>query len=139
MAEQFLQGIEITLPILGNQELTVFLEIEITSECEFYDYTAKYTTGMCHHIIPARISEEERGKARQIGQKVYKVLGCRGLSRIDFIIDSKQGPMVIEVNTLPGMTETSLFPDSAKAAGISFGALVSRIVELCLESHRRSR
>lgn len=137
LAEQFLQGTEITLPILGNEELTVLPEIEITSECEFYDYTAKYTTGMCHHIIPARISEEDREKARQIGRKAYKVLGCRGLSRIDFIVDEKQGPVVIEVNTLPGMTETSLFPDSAKAAGISFGALVHQIVALGLENHKR--
>ena len=74
--------------------------------------------------------------ARQIGMKAYKVLGCRGLSRIDFIIDEKQGPMVIEVNTLPGMTEMSLFPDSARAAGISFEELTARIVELGKQNHK---
>ena len=134
LAEQFLRGTEITLPILGNEEVTVLPDIEITSEREFYDYTAKYTSGLCHHIVPARISEADRKKAQEIGRKAYKVLGCRGLSRIDFIIDEKQGPMVIEVNTLPGMTEMSLFPDSARAAGISFENLVAKIVELGLEA-----
>lgn len=132
LAEQFLRGTEITLPILGNEEIAVLPDIEITSEREFYDYTAKYTSGLCHHIVPARISEEDRKKAQDIGRKAYKVLGCRGLSRIDFIIDEKQGPMVIEVNTLPGMTEMSLFPDSARAAGISFEELSARIVTLGL-------
>lgn len=130
LAEQFLRGTEITLPILGNQELTVLPDIEITSEREFYDYTAKYTAGLCHHIIPARISQEDREEVRRIGQAAYKVLECRGLSRVDFIIDEKQGPVIIEVNTLPGMTEMSLFPDSARAAGIPFEELTARILEL---------
>ena len=133
LAEQFLRGVEITVPVLGNDELTVLPDIEITSEREFYDYTAKYTNGLCHHIIPARIREEDRKKAQQISQKAYKELGCRGLSRIDFIIDEQQGPMIIEVNTLPGMTEMSLFPDAAKAAGIPFEELVSKILQLALK------
>lgn len=135
LAEQFLCGTEVTLPILGNKEITVLPDIEITSEREFYDYTAKYTVGMCNHIIPARISEDDRSMVKQIGEKAYKVLSCRGLSRIDFIIDETLGPMVIEVNTLPGMTEMSLFPDSARAAGILFETLTAMIVELGFENH----
>lgn len=130
LAEEFLTGVEITLPIIGNDQLNVLPEIEITSEREFYDYQAKYTSGLCHHIIPARISEENRLLAREIGARAYRVLDCMGLSRIDFIVDEKQGPMVIEVNTLPGMTEMSLFPDSARSAGITFEELVSRILYL---------
>ena len=136
LAEQFLRGTEVTLPVLGNEELVVLPDIEITSEREFYDYTAKYTQGLCHHIIPARISEEDRKAVREIGQKAYKVLGCCGLSRIDFIVDEQQGPMVIEVNTLPGMTEMSLFPDSARAAGISFEELVATILKLGLDAKK---
>lgn len=135
LAEQFLRGTEITLPILGNQELTVLPDIEITSEREFYDYTAKYTAGLCHHIIPARISPEDREAVCRIGQAAYKVLECRGLARVDFMIDEKQGPVIIEVNTLPGMTEMSLFPDSARSAGISFEELTSRILELGAQDH----
>ena len=136
LAEEFLSGVEITLPIYGNDQLTVLPDVEITSEREFYDYKAKYTNGLCHHIIPARISEADREKVKEIGCKAYKALGCVGLSRIDFIVDEKKGPMVIEVNTLPGMTEMSLFPDAAKAAGISFEQLVSKILELGYDVNR---
>ena len=132
LAEEFLTGAEITLPIIGNDTLTVLPDIEITSEREFYDYQAKYTNGLCHHIIPARISEENRTLAKNIGERAYRALDCVGLSRIDFIVDEERGPLVIEVNTIPGMTEMSLVPDSAKAAGISFAELVSEILRLGL-------
>lgn len=138
LAEEFLSGVEITLPIMGNEVLRVLPDIEITSEREFYDYQAKYTNGLCHHIIPARISEENRALAREIGERAYRALDCAGLSRIDFIVDEKRGPMVIEVNTLPGMTEMSLFPDSAKSAGISFDELVSEILHLGLARFSRA-
>lgn len=136
LAEEFLSGVEITLPVYGNEQLTVLPDVEITSEREFYDYKAKYTNGLCHHIIPARISEADREKVKQIGCKAYKALDCVGLSRIDFIVDAEKGPMVIEVNTLPGMTQMSLFPDSAKAMGISFEELVSEILELGYTANR---
>ncbi len=132
MAEEFLSGTEITLPILGNREPIVLPDVEITSERPFYDYTAKYTQGMCTHIIPARISEKDRALAQEIGREAYRVLNCRGLARIDFIVDEMRGPMIIEINTLPGMTEMSLFPDSAGAAGISFPELTHRILSFCL-------
>ncbi len=133
LAEEFLSGTEITLPILGNTELMVLPDVEITSEREFYDYTAKYTQGMCTHIIPARISEEDHERAKEIGKETYRVLNCRGLARIDFIVDERRGPMVIEVNTLPGMTEMSLFPDSARAMGIEFPELCHHILTLGLD------
>ncbi len=136
MAEEFLSGTEITLPIIGNEELIVLPEIEITSENEFYDYQAKYTNGMCHHIIPARISDDDRKKVIEIGKKAYRELNCCGVSRIDFIIDKVKGPMIIEVNTIPGMTSMSLVPDAGRAAGISFGELVSRIIEYGLKTKR---
>ena len=136
LAEEFLSGVELTLPILGNEELTVLPEVEIASEREFYDYSAKYTQGMSKHIIPARIEEGTREEIKNIGKAAYTALGCVGVSRIDFIVDDKKGPMVIEVNTLPGMTETSLLPDSAKHAGMSFEELVSAIVELGFKVER---
>jgi D-alanine-D-alanine ligase len=104
--------------------------VEITSENEFYDYTAKYTKGMCHHIIPARIAESLSARIKEIGMAAYRALGCSGLSRLDFMLDREGAPKVIEVNTLPGMTEMSLFPDSARFVGISFEELVDRIVDL---------
>ncbi len=139
LAEAFVQGTELTLPILGNQELTVFPTVEITSEREFYDYRAKYTQGLCHHIIPARIPDEAERQVRQIGEQAYRILGCEGIARIDFIWNETQGPMLIEVNTLPGMTEMSLFPDSARFAGVSFEELTDRMIALALEKNRKNK
>lgn len=132
MVEEFIAGTEVTLPILGNSEARPLPIIEITSERDFYDFKAKYTSGLCHHIIPARISAEDAEKTIEYGLKAYRTLGCRGLSRIDFIIGEK-GPVLIEVNTLPGMTDMSLFPDAARNAGISFDSLVEQILEYGLE------
>ncbi|MBQ0086232.1 MAG: D-alanine--D-alanine ligase [Bacteroidales bacterium] len=129
LAEQFLEGTEVTLPIMGNDAPVALPVIEITSEREFYDYTAKYTSGLCHHIIPARIGKDDEESVRILGQKTYRVLNCKGLSRIDFIIDKKYGPMIIEVNTLPGMTDMSLFPDAAGYAGIPYDELVEKFLE----------
>ena len=133
LAEQFIDGTELTLPIIGNDELTVLPDIEITSEREFYDYKAKYTNGLCHHIIPSRISDDVRSKVREIGEKAYRTLGCRGISRIDFIADKEGNPYIIEVNTIPGMTAMSLVPDSARYYGMSFGELADKIVGFALE------
>jgi len=136
LAEEFLDGTELTLPIFGNDSLTVLPVIEITSEHEFFDYVAKYTNGLCRHIIPARISEEEQQAVCALGEQTYRALGCTGMGRVDIIIDRKKGPMVIELNTLPGMTAMSLFPDSARSVGISFGELCSKLIELGLEAVR---
>lgn len=134
LAEEFIDGTETTLPIIGNDELTLLPEIEITSERDFYDFTAKYTQGLCHHIIPARISDKDRKKMREIGRMTYQKLGCRGVSRIDFIIDKVRGPLVIEINTCPGMTEMSLVPDAGRAAGIPFDELVAKIAAYGFEA-----
>lgn len=136
LAEQFVKGPELTLPIMGNDELTVLPIIEITSEREFYDYTAKYTSGLCHHIIPANIDKLTEEQVIEIGKKAYKVLDCKVLSRIDFIVDAVKGPMIIEVNTLPGMTDMSLFPDAARYMGISYEDLVEKFLKYGLEVRR---
>ena len=137
LCEEFADGVELTLPILGNGEPRALPIVEITSENEFYDFESKYTQGMCRHIIPARISETDAERVTDIGKAAYKALGCAGLSRIDFIVDKAKGPMVIEINNLPGMTEMSLFPDSARYAGISFEELCETIVVSALERFNR--
>ena len=136
LAEQFVDGPELTLPIMGNDELIVLPVIEITSEREFYDYTAKYTNGLCHHIIPANIDKRTEKEVIEIGKKAYKVLDCKCLSRIDFIVDKKNGPMIIEVNTLPGMTDMSLFPDAARYVGIAYDDLVEMFLQYGLTARR---
>lgn len=130
--EEFVDGIELTVPILGNDELTVLPVIEIESENEFYDFESKYTQGMCRHIIPARIDEKTKKSVEEMAKKAYRAAMCKGISRVDFIVDKNGNPNVIEINTLPGMTEMSLFPDSARYAGITFPELTDKIVKLAL-------
>ncbi|MBO8158437.1 D-alanine--D-alanine ligase [Thermosyntropha sp.] len=133
LVERFIAGTEVTAALLGNKNPTVLPIIEITSKNEFYDYESKYTPGMCHHIIPARISEKARTGVENISRQVYSAIGCRGFARVDFIVDKDDNPWVLEINTIPGMTEMSLVPDAAKAAGISFSELVDKIVQYALE------
>lgn len=129
LIEEFIYGTELTVPVMyDNDKLITLPIVEIVSENAFYDFESKYTTGMSHHIIPARVSDDARDKINRYAIDAYKALSCKGVARIDFFIDKDNNPYVIEINTLPGMTATSLVPDSAKAAGISFDELVNRIV-----------
>ncbi len=139
LVEKFIDGTEVTSTVIGNDFTQVLPLIEITSANEFYDYESKYTPGKCNHIIPARVSEEIQEKIAKLTERVYQAIGCRGYSRVDFIIDKDGNPYVLEINTLPGLTEMSLVPDAARAAGISFEELVERIVRLGLETPVRQR
>ncbi len=133
LVEKFIAGKEITVTVLGNNQLEVLPQIEIVSATGFYDYHAKYTAGMSEHIIPPRIPQPQQDLIADLALKTYRLIGCRGLGRVDFIVTESGKAYVLEVNTLPGMTEVSLVPDSAKAAGIEFPALVEKLVNLALE------
>jgi len=130
LVEKFIDGTEVTSTVIGNEEPEVLPLIEITSANEFYDFESKYTPGMCSHIIPARVAQPIQDQIAELSKRVYKALDCRGYARIDYIIDKNGQPFVLEINTIPGMTEMSLVPDAARAAGISFEELVERIVRL---------
>jgi D-alanine-D-alanine ligase len=128
--EKFISGKEITVSIIGNgNEIRVLPIIEIVSEKSFYDFESKYTPGMSHHIIPARIPEKSYKTAEDMAYKIYREMGLRDFARIDFIVDSSGKVFALEANTVPGFTETSLLPDAAKAANIEFSELVSFIAE----------
>lgn len=133
LVEEFIEGQELTVALLGNDDPQVLPIIEITSVNEFYDYDSKYTKGKCEHILPARIGEDTRQEVERISKQVFKLMGCKGFPRIDFMLDKENRLYVLEVNTIPGMTEMSLVPDAARAAGISFEELVERILRLALE------
>ena len=137
LVEKFIDGIEVTSTVIGNDVTQVLPLIEITSVNEFYDYESKYTPGKCNHIIPARIPDDLQKNIADLSKQVYRAIGCRGYSRVDFIIDKKGNPFVLEINTLPGMTEMSLVPDAARAVGIGFEELVDKIVKLGLETPTR--
>ncbi|MGQ9531805.1 MAG: D-alanine--D-alanine ligase [Desulfotomaculales bacterium] len=133
LVEKFIPGTEVTASVLGNRDPVALPLIEIVSATGFYDYRAKYTPGMSDHIIPPRLSEQVQQHVKDIAVRTYRALGCRGLARVDLMVDARGQPYVLEVNTIPGMTATSLFPDAARAAGIAFDELVERLVHLALE------
>lgn len=134
LIEKYLDGCEITCGVLGNRKLEAFPLIEIVpgDGHDFFDYEAKYIPGRTQEICPARISPELALKAQQYAIRAHRALRCRGYSRTDMIISADQ-IYVLETNTIPGMTETSLFPQAAAAAGISFADLLDRLIELALE------
>ena len=137
LVERYIQGIELTVPVMGNSKPEALPIIEIVpKKNRYYDYESKYAQGGSKHIIPARLSEQTTKTIQELAIKAYTVLGCQVLSRIDFMYDTDtDSPYILEVNTLPGMTETSLVPDAARYLGLEFGELLERIICLSLE-HR---
>lgn len=132
IVERFLAGVELTVGVLGNDRPFALPVVEIVPAKGVYDYEAKYTPGATEEIVPARISEEMTLRAQEIALAAHRSLGCRGLSRADMIL-AGDGLYVLEVNTIPGMTPTSLLPTAAAAAGISFSGLLDMLVEFALE------
>jgi D-alanine-D-alanine ligase len=130
LAERYIPGLELTCAVMGDEALDV---IEIEAATKFYDYEAKYAPGGSRHILPARIKPNIYQKARNLSLAAHRALGCRGISRADFRFDNRpdgSGELFcLEVNTQPGMTETSLVPELAAYRGLSFGGLVKWIVE----------
>ncbi|QIB33446.1 D-alanine--D-alanine ligase [Ancylobacter pratisalsi] len=130
LAETYIPGLELTCAVMGDQALDV---IEIQSDLRFYDYEAKYAPGGSRHILPAQILPNIYQKVRMLAVKAHRALGCRGISRSDFRYDDRTGDesglVCLEVNTQPGMTETSLVPELAAYAGYSFGELIRWMVE----------
>jgi D-alanine-D-alanine ligase len=127
LVEQFIKGQEVQVGILDDRSIGA---IEIVPKNEFYDYEAKYTDGMAEHIFPARLEAALYTKAQEIGLAAHRSLGCSGYSRVDLLVTPGGDCYVLEVNTLPGMTALSLLPEiAAKGAGLTFEALVGRIIE----------
>lgn len=137
MVQRFVEGTEITIGVLATPDLCVLPTLEITYENASYDFDAKYTAGRSHHIIPARIPEAARRAAAEAAGRAFHLLGCEGMARVDFIVGRDCTPWLLEVNTVPGMTEVSLLPDAARAAGIGFDELCERLVRHGVERRRR--
>lgn len=132
MVEQYIKGLEVTCAVLDIQSRGPACALAITEirpeTSPFFDYYAKYTPGACQEITPARIGEHLAQKVQQAAVAAHTALGCRGWSRSDFIL-SDDGPIWLEVNTVPGLTETSLFPQAAAVAGIPYNELIVLLVE----------
>jgi len=138
MVEAYVKGIEITVSIIGNDDLEALPIVEIIPDKahDFFNYKAKYTAGETREICPARISDALAEKAVSIAKRAHQALFCRGCSRTDMIIRDND-IFVLETNTIPGMTKMSLLPLAAEAAGISFSQLMDRMIDLALEHQSR--
>jgi len=127
MIESYIPGLELTAAVLGDEVLPL---IEIRAQGGVYDYRAKYTKGYTEYLVPAPIASDTARKVQELARSSARALSCtRGAVRVDFRLDMENCPFVIEVNTVPGMTETSLLPQAAKAAGIDFATLIDRILQ----------
>ncbi|MBF0330237.1 MAG: hypothetical protein HQL10_13880 [Nitrospirae bacterium] len=127
--EKYVKGKEVQIGILGDRALG---GVEVRPSKEFYSYEAKYTPGMTQYILPPEISKADYEKLCVSALEAHRALGCKGFSRVDFILDGDGVSYILEVNTLPGMTETSLLPKIARLAGIEFPQLVEEMLRLAI-------
>ncbi|GBC62983.1 D-alanine--D-alanine ligase [Desulfonema ishimotonii] len=140
LLESCIEGVEITAGVIGNEQPDPLPLIEIIPDAsyDFFDYEAKYKPGATREICPARIDAGLTEKCQAYARIAHSALFCKGYSRTDFILKDREF-YVLETNTIPGMTPTSLLPLAAKTAGIGFSQLLDRLIELCLEDHRKRK
>lgn len=133
LVEELIEGVEVSVPVLGRREPQALPPVEIAPRSGYYDFQAKYVPGATEEIVPARLPSEILHLLQETAVAAHLALGCRGVSRVDMIV-RETTPFVLEVNTVPGLTPTSLLPRSAEAAGIRFAELIERILSDALES-----
>jgi D-alanine-D-alanine ligase len=129
VVEEFIPGREFSSGVLGEEALPL---VEIIASDEFYSYDAKYKPGGSRHLVPAPIDVDLTARLQMLALSVHRMLGLRDYSRTDFIVTKEGRPYILEINALPGLTPLSLLPDEAKAAGISFEALIDRLLQAAL-------
>ncbi|MGD9569643.1 MAG: D-alanine--D-alanine ligase family protein [Sedimentibacter sp.] len=131
--EKMIEGFEIGCAVLGNDELTIGEVDEIDTKNDFFDYVEKYSQHNSKIHCPARISDELKKEAKQIAEKTYRALGCKGLSRVDMFVTPENKIFLNEINTIPGLTDLSRYPSMLKEIGIGYKDLIIRLVELAME------
>jgi D-alanine-D-alanine ligase len=130
LAEEFVDGREFTCGVLGEEALPV-LEI-VSNRDEFYTYAAKYEPGGSTHVVPARIDEDLAARMQMLALSTHRLLGLRDYSRADFVVSRDNRPYILEINSLPGLTATSLLPDACNAIGLGYEALIDRLIGYAL-------
>ncbi len=134
LVEKFVPGTEVTVAVLDQRCLPV---IEIVPKHRYYDFYSKYAAGGSRHIIPARLPRAVLKKVSELSLAAFRTLGCRHLARVDLIVPGQGRPQILEVNTLPGLTNTSLFPDAARATGMDFNHLILEMLRMSLRDAGR--
>jgi D-alanine-D-alanine ligase len=128
LVDEYISGKEITCALIGGSRPTPLPLVEIVPTREFFDYHSKYQDSSTQEIVPARISSALTKKIQQLTVRVYQLLGCNGFARVDFLLKNDRHPVILEINTIPGLTPMSLFPKAAAAAGISYPQLLDKIL-----------
>src|SRR3989338_3521115 len=136
LVEQFIEGRELTVGILADEALPV---IEIRPKEGFFDFTAKYQKGLTDYIVPAVLGEETSERVQQVALNAYQALGCRDFARVDMMLNKNNFPYVLEINTIPGFTSTSLLPKAAKCRGYEFSDLCIKLIKLAYEKEKQKR
>lgn len=136
LIERYVEGTELTVAVVGADTPEALPIIEIVPQSDSYDFESKYAPGGSQHICPARLDEAVARRIGDLAVRAHQALGCFGVSRSDFLLDADGEPWILETNTIPGMTETSLLPDAARAAGVSFPELCTNLVKYALGAAR---
>ncbi len=140
MVESYISGVEYTVVVLGNNETRALPVIQIIPTYDYYSYQSKYTPGGSKHICPAPIDDTLYDTLQQYAKLAHSTLECSGMSRSDFIVGQDNTCWILETNTIPGMTKTSLLPDAAQAVGMSFGEVCTELVRLAFDrAHQNQR
>lgn len=135
LVEEFIRGAEVEVAVLGNKNPIASICGEIVSGAEFYDYDAKYINDTSVAYIPARVSDELSERVREYAVQAYTAIGCEGLSRVDFFVDTAENKIVFnEINTLPGFTSISMYPKLFAASGIPYDQLIDKLLEYAMEA-----
>jgi D-alanine-D-alanine ligase len=136
LVEQFVQGVELTVGLLEEQPLPA---LRIVPKNDFYDYESKYAAGGSQHLFDTTLPEEVVDQCWELARKANEIVGARDLARVDIIVDQSHQPYLLEINTLPGFTSTSLLPEAANKAGVPFDKLCDRLVRRAAERARKPR
>ena len=137
IVEALSSGMEVECSVIGNHDPVASEPGEIVVNADWYDYDAKYRPGGMDLVVPARLDDATRARVRELAVEVFKRVGCAGLARVDFFVEDGGRVLVNELNTMPGFTETSVFPKLFEESGLAFPDLLSRLVELAIERHER--
>ena len=137
LLEQYVRGTEVAASILGNADSEVLPIVEIVPRSGFFDFDSRYTLGATDYYCPARLDGDTTQRIIEVAARAHRALECENVSRVDIIVDEAGEPQVLELNISPGMTESSLLPLAAEAAGLGFRDLVGRLVELALEKYSK--
>ena len=139
IVEALSRGMEVECSVIGNEDPVASQPGELVVNAEWYDYEAKYQPGGMELVVPARLEDATRERVRELAVEVFRRSGCAGLARVDFFVEDGTRVLVNELNTMPGFTQTSVFPKLFEKSGIPFPDLLTRLVEFAIERHERER